>query len=244
MALLKVLLLLGLGVSVNSGSVSLQKRIVGGHDCHDNERWYHVKIMENGNHICGGSLISERWVLTAAHCVRSSNILIQLGRHPATARRQLEFVSHTVVFGHNHDIALVRLRSPTAILPVRLPDCQARLRIGDEVQLAGYATTMTGRYLQRIPAPMTLRLQCVNMNVVGFQRNAAYGNVFLVRAPNRDACPGDSGGGVVHNNMLYGVISFTGNRNYACRAPVGVMDVCVYLQLINQQVFPGLHVSD
>ncbi|PWA27290.1 hypothetical protein CCH79_00021030, partial [Gambusia affinis] len=70
MALLKVLLLLlGLGVAVSS--VSLQKRVIGGQNCRDDERQYHVTVFRHSSTaatICGGSLISDQWVLTAAHC--------------------------------------------------------------------------------------------------------------------------------------------------------------------------------
>ncbi|KAK5619900.1 hypothetical protein CRENBAI_005434 [Crenichthys baileyi] len=237
MALLNLLLLLWLGVPVNSDPVSLQKRIIGGHNCLDNERQYHVKIYINGNHECGGSLINRQWVLTAAHCVPSGNLMAHLGRHPRNGPRQLEAITH-IVFGPNHDIALVRLQTPTTIRPVQLPNCQNRLRVGDTVQLAGHAATRTGRNFERIQMPMAIDLQCVDMNVVAFQTIPTRGHVVRVSATGRDICYGDSGGGVVRNNMIYGVISATGNGTHACQSAVIVMDVCEYMPWINQIFAP------
>lgn len=47
----------------------LQKRVIGGQDCGKDERHYHVKLTHpRGELSCGGSLISDKWILTAAHC--------------------------------------------------------------------------------------------------------------------------------------------------------------------------------
>lgn len=46
-----------------------RKRIVGGQDSSKGAYPWHVLLRRGGQVACGGSLLNERWVLTAAHCV-------------------------------------------------------------------------------------------------------------------------------------------------------------------------------
>lgn len=43
--------------------------IVGGVDANEGEFPWMVHLKDNGFGICGGTLISPEWVVTAAHCV-------------------------------------------------------------------------------------------------------------------------------------------------------------------------------
>lgn len=47
----------------------LDGRIVGGAEIEISEAPWQVSLLRFNSHTCGGSIISENYVLTAAHCV-------------------------------------------------------------------------------------------------------------------------------------------------------------------------------
>lgn len=49
---------------------NLAPRIVGGHETKPNEYPWMVTIFYGGNLHCGGTLINDRYVLTAGHCLQ------------------------------------------------------------------------------------------------------------------------------------------------------------------------------
>lgn len=61
---------------------SREPRIVGGNSTYEGEFPWAVSIQRHGNHHCGGVIVARRWILTAAHCVRSQlvgNLVVRTG---------------------------------------------------------------------------------------------------------------------------------------------------------------------
>jgi secreted trypsin-like serine protease len=59
-------------------------QIVGGSESQPYSRPYQVALLMNGRQGCGGTLISNNWVLTAAHCLDSAStnsLTVKVGAH-------------------------------------------------------------------------------------------------------------------------------------------------------------------
>ncbi|XP_032417856.1 cationic trypsin-like [Xiphophorus hellerii] len=266
-AMTVLLVLLWLGVTT-SLKVDLQKRVIGGQPCRQDERRYHVLLVKEdskGQSVCGGSLLRNGWILTAAHCWESGQkVDAYLGLHlgnrvpiriPLDTPEQLKI--YKVEFWLNkeqHDLMLLKLPDtatiPHGVTTIQLPDCSHRPKIDDEMQIAGQGSTSGSVSTTRQPG-FTRVLQCGNINKVSCNRlrqqiqaeNSWYihQHWFCGQTPGVDLCFGDSGGGVEYKGKIYGVNAFTGDKNYPCRAPVAFMDLChqEYLSWIENTIGPA-----
>lgn len=48
----------------------LDGRIVGGYKIDIQDVPYQISLQSSSRHLCGGSIINEKWILTAGHCTR------------------------------------------------------------------------------------------------------------------------------------------------------------------------------
>ena len=191
-------------------------RIVGGMPVPQGKYpWMAALIYSGGSpessQFCGGALIADRWVLTAAHCPAAvNNISVFLGAvHLADDGEQIE-VEDVIVHSDydprtlDNDLALLRLSSASEQLPIPLiPD-------GDPEGLAepGRTVTAIGWGLTSEGGVGSLDLMEVSVQVVSnAQANEAYNPYGSTITPNmlaagvdeggKDACQGDSGGPLI-----------------------------------------------
>ncbi|XP_053269082.1 serine protease 27 [Pleuronectes platessa] len=201
-----------------------ENRIVGGMDAEDGAWPWQVDVQTVGDgHICGGSIITENWVLSAAHCFPNpsdvSSYIIYAGRYQLNGYNQHELsrrVRRVVIPSgysdpnNGKDVALVQLSSPLTwsdhILPVCLPGSNTLFPSGmvcsvtgwghtrDDVPLPGVGT------LQDVQVPIISQGSCQSMYQTdpSEQVDILYDMICAgYQEGGKDSCQGDSGGPLV-----------------------------------------------
>ncbi|KAJ4931505.1 hypothetical protein JOQ06_025800 [Pogonophryne albipinna] len=138
------------GVTV-SRVVDLDKRVYKGVPCDKDVLKYHVRLRTFDANLkayaSGGSLISEQWILTAAHNVPTGRTVTAiLGFHPGPAQgNPVTIKDEPIRYSDGsgpHDIALLKLPDADHGFPIApRTDCSKAPKITDTVQIAGIGAT-------------------------------------------------------------------------------------------------------
>ncbi|XP_059477126.1 brachyurin-like [Neocloeon triangulifer] len=205
------------------------KTILGGDKATTGAVPYQALIICKGRWLCGGSLISNQWVLTAAHCViNCTTFIISIGGIQRSVNETGEYIAETnVSIAHpqynsitlQNDIACIKLLRPVTlsqtIQVIKIPSVNLANQsfVNQNVTASGYGLTSTrgnaSDFLMRVG--LVVGNNTVAAGVFGVEKVTSK-IICTVADPVKATCNGDSGGPLTAliGNVLYqiGIVSF------------------------------------
>lgn len=211
-------------------------KIVNGQDATPCEYTWQISMRQRSNHYCGGSIISDKWILTAAHCVPgASGDTIVVGDYNKDSNNDQYQAEHSIkqIISHpkynsrtmKYDFALIELRTAIkfneCVGAVCLPEADATTGAG--CFISGWGTLSSGgsspnKLQEAEVAVMTNEMCCGDY---GYSCNELHQSMLCANGRNSagqniDACQGDSGGPLACEErgkwVLHGVTSW----GYGC----------------------------
>ncbi|EGZ29915.1 serine protease trypsin-like protein [Phytophthora sojae] len=230
-------------------TVNEEDRIFGGSEADASKYPFVVSLRQNdagGSTYCGGALIASQYVVTAAHCVKTDRATIYASIGTAFASGSSDGQQVKVIQGYRHpkynksahlyDVGLLKLEKKVSTTTVGLaaPDGSDNT-VGTVATVRGWGLTENGS--------QSVKMEEVNVNIISnaecnkeYGKRITEGMMCAGNGDGKDTCNGDSGGPLIANDVLVGIVSWGGK----CGVNAGVYTRVAYvLDYINSIVSGG-----
>ncbi|KXJ80487.1 hypothetical protein RP20_CCG024819 [Aedes albopictus] len=246
-------------------------RVTNGREANPGQFPYQVALVisfNQGSGLCGGSIISNDYILTAAHCVQGASggtALVgahnRLNNEPSQQSIVFELSGITIHPDYTantirNDVATIRLTNSIVfndrVQPIRLPSpTDARTFSGRIATVSGFGRTSddspyTSAVVQFASNPIITFANCLDqwnnaMHVIQTQ------NICLSGYGGRSSCNGDSGGPLTvqedGESLQVGVVSFGSSAGCAIGRPSVYARVTHFLDWILENSDVGEQVA-
>ncbi|KAH8399475.1 hypothetical protein KR215_011599 [Drosophila sulfurigaster] len=203
-------------VSCRCGLINTLRKIVGGQETRRHQYPWMVAVLFFDRFYCAGTLISDRYVLTAAHCVEGvppELITLRFLEHNRSdsdalvgERRAIKVKPHELYNprSFNNDIALLTLDQPVSfegrIRPICMPETSGDFDEEPAI-VTGWGAKREGGFvtdtLQEVDVIVLSQEDCRNSSLSSYKPGQITDNMLCagyVGDVAKDACSGDSGG--------------------------------------------------
>ncbi|CAH2063809.1 unnamed protein product, partial [Iphiclides podalirius] len=140
-------------VAQGSDVEDAMERIVGGRNATCEEFPHQVSFVVNNSYFCGGFIISESYIMTAAHCAQDvdpSTVVMRIGstwRKNGTTVTVAEVIPYPEYDNppYDKDVAVMKLAEPlefdACTQPIALPPKALSARYGEIMTVSGWGRT-------------------------------------------------------------------------------------------------------
>ncbi|XP_004524459.1 serine protease 1 [Ceratitis capitata] len=231
----------------------VEGRITNGNDASEGQFPYQVGLSftsSSGGWWCGGSLISNKWLLTAAHCTSgASGVTVYLGATVRTSPKATYSVTSSSFVQHK-SYNSVRLSNDISLIQIPAVSLSAYINVIELPKISSSYSTYSGQtaiasgwgLVSDSATAVSSKLQYAKLAVITnsvcaktYSSLVVTSNTICTATPSATStCSGDSGGPLALDGVLIGVTSFVSSAGCESGAPAGFVRVTSYLDWIKE----------